>query len=166
MEFFKQNIIPGEVLVQLIAFIIVFWTLKVLAWKPLLKSLESRRAKIKDDFLKIENARKEIEALRAEYQTHLQKIEDEAWAKIQEAVDEGRRIAREIQDKARTESQETFEKAKENLYLEIAKARIELRREIAGLAILASERVIKERMDDIKQQEKVAAIIEELEKNL
>ena len=33
MEFFKANIIPGEVFVQLIAFIIVFWTLKLLAWR-------------------------------------------------------------------------------------------------------------------------------------
>src|SRR6185436_6262591 len=100
MEFFKENIIPGEVFVQLIAFIIVFWTLKALAWKPLLQSLAARRERIQDDFQKIEKARKEIEALKVEYQSHLQKIDDEARGKIQQAIEEGRRMAREISEKA------------------------------------------------------------------
>ena len=167
MEFFQENIKLGEVLVQLLAFVIVFLTLKKLAWKPLLGALEARREKIQNEFHQIEEARKEIESLKAEYHAHLQKIEDEARAKLQQAVDEGRRIAREIQDKARTDSQATFEKAKENLDLEVAKARLTLRREIAALAINATERVLKEKMSDARAQEgKVLEIIEELEKTL
>ncbi len=166
MEFFKANIQLGEVLVQLIAFVIVFWTLKLMAWKPLLRSLELRREKIRSEFEKIDHARKEIEALKAEYQAHLQKIEDEARSKIQLAVEEGRKIAREIQDKARTESQAAFDKAKENLDLETAKARLSLRREIADLAINISERVLGERLrDDKNQNEKVLELLTELEKN-
>ncbi len=167
MEFFKANIHLGEVFVQLIAFVIVFLTLKALAWKPILKSLELRRSKIHGEFEQIEKAKKDIEALKAEYASHLQKIEDEARAKIQQAIDEGRRIAKEIQDKARTESQATFEKAKENLDLEISKARIELRREIADLALTASERVLNQKMSgDSAQQAKILEIIDELEKTL
>ncbi len=163
MEFFQANIQFREVLVQLLAFLIVFWTLKKLAWKPILKGLEARREKIQSELERIETAKKEIESLRHEYAAHLQKIDDEARAKLQEAIDEGRRVAREIQEKARTEAQTTFEKAKENLSLEIDKARLLLRREIADLAIHASERIIKEKMTDTKQQDKVLEIIEELE---
>ncbi len=167
MEFFKANIQLGEVFVQLIAFVIVFWTLKLLAWKPILKALDDRRNKIKSDLDQIESAKKEIEKLKAEYQTHLQKIEDSARGKLQEAVEEGRKIAKQIQDSARAESQATFEKAKENLDLEVAKARLVLRKEIADLAINASERILKEKMSDSKQQhDKVLDIIEELEKSL
>ncbi len=163
MEFFKANIHLGEVFVQLIAFIIVFWTLKLLAWKPLLKALDLRRERIQEEFDKIENAKKEIEGLKKEYAFRLQKIEDEARGKLQEAIEEGRRIARQIQDTARAESQTTFDKAKENLNLEIAKARLSLRREIADLAIGVAEKVIHEKMTDPKQQEKVLEIIKELE---
>ncbi|HLD49561.1 MAG TPA: F0F1 ATP synthase subunit B [bacterium] len=167
MEFFKANIQLGEVFVQLIAFVVVFLTLKALAWKPILKSLELRRAKIHDEFELIEKAKKDIEALKAEYALSLQKIEDEARAKIQQAIDEGRRIAKEIQDKARAESQSTFDKAKENLELEVSKARIELRREIADLALAASERVLNQKMSgDSAQQAKILEIIDELEKSL
>ncbi len=167
MEFFKANINLGEVLVQLIAFIIVFWTLKLLAWKPLLQSLEARRGKIQEEFDKIEKARIEIEGLKNQYNAQLQKIEDEARAKINEAIDEGRRIGKEIQDKARHESQAAFEKSKENLELEISKARLTLRREIADLTISASERVLKEKLStDQAQQAKILEIIQELEKTV
>lgn len=167
MEFFKANIIPSEVIVQLIAFLLVFFALRKMAWKPVLDSLEARRSKIKSEFESIEAARKEIEALKAQYAASLQKIEDQARAKLQEAIDEGRRISREIQDAARLESQATYEKAKENLALEVAKARVSLRHDIAGLALDASEKVLKEKMsDDKKQQEKIMSIIEEMEKAL
>ena len=146
MEFFKNNIIPGEVFVQLVAFLVVFFTLRALAWKPILSTLASRREHIRNELEKIEKSRQEIEALKSEYQTKFQKIEDAARSKIQEAVNEGRKIAHEIQEKARAESQETFKKAKDNLTLEAEKARISLRREIADLAINVSERVIKEKM--------------------
>ena len=131
MEFFAKNIIPGEVVVQLLAFLIVFFTLKALAWKPILKSLEDRREKIKGDFDSIAAQRGEIEELKAKYDAHLRKIEDEARAKLQETIDEGRKIARDIQEKARSESQASFDKAKENIELEMAKARIEKKATVA-----------------------------------
>jgi len=163
MEFFQANIQLREVLVQLLAFLIVFWTLKTLAWKPILKGLDARRERIQNELDKIETAKKEIESLRQEYTAHLQKIDEEARTKIQEAIDEGRRIAREIQEKARTESQATFEKAKENLNLEIAKARLLLRHDIADLTIRISEKVIQEKMTGTKQQEKILELIDELQ---
>lgn len=167
MEFFKENVSFGELIVQLIAFLIVFWTLKAKAWKPLLDSLRARQARIQAEFDKIERSAQEIEGLKKEYALKLQKIEDEARAKIQEAVEDGRRVAKEIQDKARAEAQATFEKSKENLDQEVAKARLELRRDIAQLAVSTSERILNEKMSGNQaQQEKILEIIEGLEKAL
>ena len=167
MEFFKASINLGEVLVQLIAFVIVFWTLKLLAWKPLQQSLQARRDKIRHQFDEIEKAQKDIERLKADYTAQISKIDDEARAKPQQAIDEGRKIAREIQDKARAESQTAFDKAKENIELEVVKARITLRNEIANLTVNATERILNEKMSDSRaQQEKVLEIIQDLEKSL
>ncbi len=167
MEFFKETINLGEVVVQLAAFIVVFLTLKALAWKPLLNSLKAREEKIQAEFDKIEKAAKDVEALKKDYALKLQKIEDEARAKIQEAIEDGRRVSKEIQDKARAEAQASFEKSKENLELEITKARVELRRDIAALAVSTSERVLNEKMSsDQAQQAKILDIINDLEKAL
>ena len=135
MEFFQENIHLKEVLVQLLAFLIVFFTLKKFAWKPLQAIMQSRRERFENEWSGIEKSRKDVAALEKDYQAHLQKIEEEARAKMQEAIQEGRRLAREIQEKARQESQTSFEKAKVNIELEIQKARLTLRQEIADLSI-------------------------------
>ena len=167
MEFFQENIHLGEVIVQITAFLIVLFTLKKFAWGPLLGALEARRARIQSEFDKIEETKKEIASLKADYAVRMQKIEDEARAKIQEAVDEGHRVAREMQEKARLESQASFDKAKENIELEAAKARIALRKDIADLALSVSEKILKEKMTSSKeQQDKILNIIEDLEKSL
>lgn len=167
MEFFQSNIIPGELIVQICAFLIVFFVLKRLAWKPIQGAMESRRESIREDLAKIEQAKREIESLKNEYSARLQQIEDDARVKIQEAVEEGRRVSREIQEKAREEAHASFEKGKENLAMEVSRARVELRREIADLAIEAAERVLNEKLsDDKKQNQKVLEIIADLEKSL
>jgi F-type H+-transporting ATPase subunit b len=164
MDYFVQNIIPGEVLVQLIAFLLVFAVLKMFAWKPILKSLEDRRNRIQKTLADVDTAKADVEKLRAEYAGHLQRIDEEARVKIQEAIDEGRTVAREIQQKARAEASDTLHKAKESLEMEIAKARVTLQREIAGLSIRVAEKILRENMSEARQQEKVLDIIKELEK--
>lgn len=164
MDFFKQNIIPAEVFIQLVAFLCVFFTLKKLAWKPVQESLENRSKRIREEFEHIEKTKQELETLKSDYAVKLQKIEDEARVKIQQTIEEGRRIAKEIQDKARSEAQESFEKSKEHLAVEVAKARITLKQEIADLSLQVAEKVIGEKMTAELQQQKALQIIEELEK--
>ncbi len=166
MEFFQENIHLGEVFVQLVAFLIVFFTLKKFAWKPLLKIIKSRRERFEQEWGSIEKTRQDVAALKQDYQAHLQKIEEEARAKMQESLQEGRRIAREIQEKARAEAQDSFEKAKVNLELEVQKARISMRHEIAELSIRVAEKVLNEKLDAAQQEKKALEILQELEKKL
>lgn len=166
MGFFQDNIHLSEVFVQLLAFLIVFLTLKKFAWKPLLNVIKARRERFENEWSEVEKMKAEVAKLEKNYQDHLRKIEDEARAKMQEAVQEGRRIAREIQEKARAESQATFEKAKDNIALEAEKARIEFRRDIARLSLQVAEKVVRERMDGAQQEKKAMEMIAELEKKL
>lgn len=152
-----------EILTQALGFLVLLFVLKKIFWKPVLTMLETRRSRIEEAFKQIESSKKEIEGLKTSYQLRLEKIEEEARAKLQAAIDEGRKIAREIQEKAREDAKEVLAHSKENLSLEVGKARIELRKEIAELALLASERLLKEKMTDQKHREKILGMIEELE---
>lgn len=166
MEFFQENIHLPEVLVQLVAFLIVFFALKKFAWGPLLAIIRSRRERFENEWGDIEKTKQSVASIQKDYLAHLQKIEEEARAKMQEAVQEGRRIAREIQEKARLESQTSFEKAKTSLDLEIQKARLTLRQEIADLSIRVAEKILREKMDSAQQEKKALEILGELEKKL
>jgi len=157
------NLSVQEIITQALGFLLLVWVLKRVFWKPLLATLETRRSKIEDAFRQIENSKKEIEGLRADYESHLAKIDEEARAKLQSAVDEGRRVAREIQEKTREEAKRALTRTKEDLALEIAKARVELRREIADLTLRATEKLLREEMTEEKHREKILEVIEELE---
>lgn len=166
MEFFQQNIDLTEVIVQLVAFLIVFYGLKKFAWKPMLNVIKARRERFEHEWTDIQKMKAEVAKLDKDYKDHLRKIEDEARAKMQEAISEGRQVAHEIQEKARAESQTTFEKAKASIDLEMEKARIEFRRDIARLSLEIAEKILNEKMDAAQQEKKAMELIEGLEKKL
>ena len=82
----------------MVAFLIFAWILKRYVWGPFLALLDERREKIASEFDRIESLRAEAERLRADYESRLQKIEQEARERIQEAVAErfGVRLEREV----------------------------------------------------------------------
>lgn len=153
-----------EILTQAVAFILLVWVLKKMAWKPLLKLLDERREKIRTSFEEIEQTKKELEKLKMNYERARAHIEDEARQKLQLAIDEGKRVARELQEGSRREAQATLEKAKEDISLEVAKAKVTLRNEIVDLTLRATERLIEEKLDETKDKEIVLDFIEDLEK--
>ena len=71
-----------EILTQALGFLLLLFVMKRVFWKPLLAILEGRRSRIEEAFQKIDSSKKEIEGLRATYETRLEKIEQEAHAKL------------------------------------------------------------------------------------
>ena len=159
-----MNLSIQEILTQAGAFVLLVWVLKKMAWKPLLKLLDERRERIRKGFEEIENAKKEVEKLKADYEQARSHIEDEARKKLQEAIDEGKNVARELQENARREARSILEKAKEDIQLEVAKAKVTLRNEIADLTLAATERLIQEKLNETKDKELVLDFIEDLKK--
>ena len=166
MDFFKQNIIPQEVIVQLVAFLAVFFTLRHFAWGPIQKSLGDRRDHIRKSIEDVERAKRDMQKLKAEYELHLKQIEEQTRAKMAETIEAGRVIAKEMQDKAREEAQRTFDKTKAALDLEVSKARVVLRQEIADISIHVAEKILRENLSDARQRDKAAQLVDELEKAL
>ena len=163
MEFFKSSIHLGEVIVQLIAFVIVFLVLRKFAWKSILGLLEERRLRIQHDLEAVERAKREIEGIKAGYSASKALVEEEARVRIQEAIQEGKRIAKELQENARMESRAILDKAKEDLIIEVAKARIALRNEIADLTLSATEQILDEKLDASKDKKLVLQFMDHLE---
>ena len=166
MDFFKENIIPVEVFIQLSAFLIIFFVLKKFAWGPIQASLAARREHIQKSISDAEEAKRNMEKLKAEYEVHLTQIEVQTRAKMAETIDAGRAIAKEMQEKAREEAQRTFDKTKAALDLEVSKARVTMRKEITEISVHVAEKVLRENLTDGKLREKASQLVDELEKAL
>lgn len=156
----------GETVTQLLAFVIFVWIMKKFAWGPLNNLLEARRKQIEDGFAEIDRKQEAAEKLHRDYAEHLRNIEQEGRAKIQEAVAEGRRVAAEIVDSAREESQQMAERARRNIEIEIAKARVELRDEVVGMTMLASEKLLHQKVDTEMDRRLVSDFLEDLERQM
>ncbi len=147
MEYFQENINLKEVLVQIVAFITVFWILKLLAWNKILGLLEERRKKIQSGLDKIDTTQKSVDNLRAEYEQRLRDFEQETRKRLQDTILDGKRISREIQEEARRQARAILEKSKEDIELEIRKSRETLKNQIADLTLAATERLLQKKMD-------------------
>jgi F-type H+-transporting ATPase subunit b len=158
-----MNLEIGQILTQIVAFVIVLWILKKFAWKPLLSVLEERKKKIKSEFDSIEEQKKKIQTLTDEYNEKLKGIEAEARVKIQEAVKDGRKISQEIQAEARSQAKEILNKTKDEVEREIAKAKIQLKNDMVNMVIAATEKIIKEKLDAEQHKKLIADFVEQAE---
>ena len=155
-----MKLIWQEILTQIFGFLIILVLLKIFTWKPILKLLDERKKRIASEFDNIEKAKQEMAKLREEYEVKLKEIDLEARKRIQEAIAEGQKMAADLQVEAREEAKKVLDRAKENIELEVAKAKVELRDDIVNMAILATEKIINERLDDAKHKELIVEFIE------
>jgi F-type H+-transporting ATPase subunit b len=152
----------GQIITQIIGFLIAVVILKKFAWKPLLSMLEERRNKIKSEFAAIDEERKKTEKLSADYQSKLKDIDSLARVKIQEAAQEGQIMANQIKEIARNEAKEIVTKAREDIGRDVEKAKVQLRDDIVNMTIQLTGKLIGEKLDAVKDQELVARLVDEM----
>ena len=151
-----------QIVSQALAFLLLWWALKRLAWKPLLSVLDQRRARIEEGFRRIEQDKADLQRLQQALTQRLATIDEEARGKIQQAIQEGRRIAGEIQEEARAQAQGILAKSQETIELELGKAKVTLRDEVADMTVAAVERLLNEKMTQPTDQRLIAAILDDL----
>lgn len=154
-----------QILTHVIAFLIMLWVLRKFAWKPFLGILEERRVKIQDDFDAAAAKRREAEETAARYTAQMKDIDNEKRARIQEGIGEGRKIADEIRDTARGEARKIIDKAREDIERDVAKAQVELKEKIVGMTMTATERILRQSIDQEGHRRLVSGFIDELEKS-
>ncbi len=152
----------AELSIQIVAFLLFFFLLKRMAWKPLLTMLDDRRARIEEGFRHIAQGKADIERLKQELAKRLATIEDEARTKIQQAVLEGKRIAVEMQEESRAHAKAIITKSKETIDLELAKAKVTLRDQLVDMTVEAVERLLKQKLNAKTDEQLVTSILEEL----
>lgn len=136
----------NEVIAQAISFLILFFLLRAFAWKKILKVLDERKERIASELKTLEDQKKEISALKSDYESKLSAMEEIKAQKIEEALGEGRKITEEIRKEAQLQSQMIINDARENIKYELSRAKEELKEKIVNLTIQATEDVIQEKL--------------------
>ncbi len=158
-----MNFELAQILTHIVGFLIAFWVLKRFAFGPLLKLLEDRREKIRDDFDEADQAKATAAQLVADYEERIKNIEAEARQKIQEAITQGRRVSAEIKEQAHAEARGIIEKAKGDLIRDIATARVQLKQDIVAMTLDATRKILNESLDDQRHRKLIGEFIDQVE---
>jgi F-type H+-transporting ATPase subunit b len=154
--------VVAQVLTSILAFAIFFIVAKKLFWASILNAIEERQNRIRTELERIEELKAMVQKLETEYKTHLAQIEREANQLKQQEIAEGKRIAEEIKEQARNEAKTEIARMHQILALEVEKVRAELKEEVVRLTLAATERIIREKLDDARHRRLIAEFVEEL----
>jgi len=142
----------GYLIVQIIAFTIVFLTLSAWVYQPMLNMMESRKQKIAQG---LEDARVAAEA-RANAEKEAAKIitdaQTEASKVVREATDRASVAGQDVKAAAEAEAAKARETAIAEAEVERNRILGDLRSQVASLAIAAANKLVGEALDDKKQR--------------
>ena len=148
-------------LFQLVNFTFLLLVLRLLVYKPVLKMLDERRARIQEGLSAADRGREQ--AIEAERQAQEQIAA--ARREGQDIVANAQQIAQRLQEEARAQAlqqQETMlERARSEIQLERDAAIDSLRREFADLTISAAEKVIGQSLDRTAHQRLIEQALSE-----
>lgn len=141
----------GLLIVQIIAFLIVFLTLNAWVYGPMLHMMESRKQKIAQG---LEDARVASEA-RANAEKEAAKIVSEAQTEasriVREATERAALAGQEVKAAADAEAARAREAALAEAEVERNRILGDLRSQVASLAIAAANKLVGESLDEKKQ---------------
>jgi F-type H+-transporting ATPase subunit b len=142
----------GLLIVQIIAFIIVFLTLNAWVYQPMLNMMETRKQKIaqglEDARVAAEaraNAEKEAAKVIADAQTEASKI-------VREATERAAQAGQDVKAAAETEAAKARDAAIAEAEVERNRILGDLRSQVAGLAIAAANKLVGESLDEKRQR--------------
>ncbi len=159
------DISPGLMIWTLINFGIFAFLIKRFAWKPLTESLAKREFSITDALEKAQTAKSDAERILKENEAKMAKAQQEmmqlvrdgreqAQAQIQAAAEEAEKVKRSKLDEARREIDREKEAAMKAL-----------RTEVSSLVVMATEKILKEKMDTDYQRKVVDSVLQDISRN-
>jgi F-type H+-transporting ATPase subunit b len=154
---------PQVLLLQIVAFGIVFGLLKVFAFKPLGAVLKQRTDEVSDNLAKAEAHAAEQQRLRDELEQRLAKIHEEARAEVKKAVEEARQVREQLLGDARSEAERFLSRAEAEIENRRRSALKEMRDQVADLAVLAAGKAIGAALDEQAHRRVIADFIAGLE---
>ena len=158
----QQGIFSGtlaDAIWAVTAFVLLLVVLSRVAWKPLLKTLQSREDQIKNQLVSAENARLKAEKLLDEYKKQGLEIIEKATSRInqmeKDVIEETGKEAMMMKDRALSEIKAAQRLAVQQLWQHLGDMLLAINKEVLGRSITTNDdkRLIDEAIAGIRQQQ-------------
>jgi len=138
---------------QLINFFVLFFVLKRYAYGPIVKMLDERKDKIEKGIKDSEAATKKLAEMEQREKETLAAAREEAQKIMKIAEETGKNVQADIIATAHQEAEKMIEDAKKKIEGEKEKLIHEVKAEISGLVVMATEKILNEKIDANKDKE-------------
>jgi len=146
------NIDPMLLLLNGVLFLVLLAILNGIFWKPIMQHLEKRRHQIDDAYRTVDSTRREMESLRAEYQSRLAAIEAEARGRIQQTVRDAQDQRERIIAEARGQAEATVREGGVSIEAEMRQTLALMRGNLDAVAASTLSRATGMAADDAQKR--------------
>jgi F-type H+-transporting ATPase subunit b len=153
----------GLLVSQIFNFALLAVLLYFVAYKPILRMLDERSARIKKGLEDAEEASRRAAEMEKEFDHRMAEARKEGQEIIAQATQMSEKARQDILDKAREEARVQIDKAKDEIARERELAMADLRQQVAELSLSISEKVIGEALDNQSQRRLIAGFLEQTE---
>jgi len=147
---------------QLVNFTLLTILLYVLLYKPVLRMLNERKERIARSMADIEAARDAAAKAQQEYDRTIAEAQRKAQQIIAQASETGEKVSVDIKAEAQQEADAIRQKAREEAVVERDRILAEVQNQIAGLTMLATEKVLGTSLDANAQRKLIDDFISNL----
>lgn len=157
---------PGLAGWTLVIFLIFWYLVYKLAFKPIVSALNSRQSEIQNALDTAKLAREEVSNMKAENEKLLAEAQVERSKMLQEAKDMKTQIINEAKDKAKEEANKIISNARVEIENQTKAALAQAKNEVGMMAIQIAEQVIKKELKGNAEHETfVKGLVKDLNLN-
>jgi F-type H+-transporting ATPase subunit b len=154
MEVLKNFGVNGPLLgAQILNFLIVFYILKRLLYKPVLNMLKKRENEVKEGLKLAEEGKKTFEESSIKEREILKKASEEADKIVANAKTQALEASKQIDSEARVRAEKTLKQAHEKIELDTKEAEEKLTRNIGKIALSILEKTLPQILSKKDQEE-------------
>lgn len=154
----------ATLIAQMINFLLLVAILGKFAYKPIMKAMADRQARIAQSMEDAENERASAAELKREYEEQLRQARTQAQAIVDKAMKLAEQTKDEILEEARTEHARLLKAAQAEIAREREQALAEMRNEVVSLSMAAATKIIEQNLDEKANAKLVNDFIEKLDR--
>ncbi len=143
----------GLLIWTLLAFLIVFFILKKLAWPAIIKGLRDRENSITDSLATAQKVKEEMALMKSENEALLAKAREERAQLLKEARETKDKIINEAKEQAKAEANKIVTEAQAAINAQKMAALTEVKNQVGKLVIEVSEKVLRKELGNKEAQE-------------
>lgn len=161
-QFSLVSIDPSTIIFTLINTLIIVLLYFFFLHKPVCKILDERRAAVTKDMDDAEKAKQEANALKAEYEQHLEQSKEEAGKIVAEATRRAQQREEEILAEAGRETAQMKARAEEQIAREKKRAVNEIKGEISEMVVMAASKVAEKEITEKDNENIINSVLAQI----